>query len=166
MKDGMIFEIGEKVFYPHHGAGEIKNLEKKMFLGKEIQYYIIKFPLTETTIMVPASNSDSLGLRLLATSKEVKRCFEIISNSGSDLEEDWKARYKKHQDMLKSGTISEVATVIKNLYDRNKIKELSSTEKKIYNNAVKMLVSEIALVIGKNEEDVKGEVLKLLSLRA
>ncbi len=157
-----MFRVGEKVFYPYHGAGEIQNVEEKEILGEKRIYYVIRFPLTETTIMVPSDNTMELGLRNIADQKEIKKCLEIISASEGDIEEDWKVRYKKHQDMLKSGTIQEVTVVIKNLFNRNQIKELSSTEKKVYQNALSMLISEIALSLCKNQDEVKGELFRLL----
>jgi CarD family transcriptional regulator len=155
----------EKVFYPHHGAGEIQDVQEKEILGEKRTYYIIRFPLTETTIMVPADNTEELGLRHIADHKEIKRCFELITSDDSEADEDWKVRYKKHQDMLKSGTTREVTIVIRNLYDRNRVKELSTTEKKLYNNAIRMLISEIALSIGKNQDEVKIELFRLLESR-
>lgn len=160
-----MYQKSEKVFYPHHGAGEIQEVQEKEILGEKRVYYVIRFPLTETTIMVPADNTEELGLRYIADQREIKRCFEIITSGDSEADEDWKIRYKKHQDMLKSGTIKEVTIVIRNLYDRNRVKELSTTEKKLYNNAVRMLVSEISLSIGKNQEDVKTELFRLLDSR-
>lgn len=161
-----MFKAGERVFYPYHGAGEIKSVEEKDILGQKRTYYIIRFSMTETTIMVPADNTDNLGLRYVADQKEVKKCLEIISSPAHDSDEDWKVRYKKHQDMLKSGSIKEVSLVIKNLYDRNQVKELSSTEKKLYNNALSMLVSEVSLSVNKHQDDVKAEVNRLLEKRA
>ncbi len=157
-----MFKIGERVFYPYHGAGEIQNIEEREVLGEKRIYYVIRFPLTETTIMVPSDNTEELGLRDIADQKEIKKCLEIISSTFSETDEDWKIRYKKHQDMLKSGTIKEVTLVIKNLYDRNQIKELSSTEKKLYNNAINMLVSEVSLCVGRNQEEIKSEIFRLL----
>lgn len=158
-----MFKIGERVFYPYHGAGEIQGVEEKEILGEKRVYYIIRFPLTETTIMVPSDNTKELGLRDIAKPKDIKRCLEVISSHISEIDEDWKIRYKKHQDMLKSGTIVEVSMVIKNLFNRNQVKELSTTEKKLYNTALNMLVSEIALSVGKNQEIVKDEVYRLLN---
>lgn len=157
-----MFREHDKVFYPHHGAGIIQGVQEKEFQGEKRVYYIIRFPLTETTIMVPVDNTEELGLRTIADPKEIKRCFDLIINTPTDTDEDWKVRYKKHQDMLKSGTTREVSLVIKNLYQRNKIKELSTTEKKLYNNAIKMLISEIALSINKNQDDVKIELFRIL----
>lgn len=158
----IMYKIGERVFYPFHGAGVIQNVEEKVVLGEKRTYFVIRFPLTETTIMVPSDNIVALGLRNIADQKEIKKCLDIISSSDSETDEDWKIRYKKHQDMLKSGTTKEVSLVIRNLYDRNRVKELSSTEKKLYNNAINMLVSEISLSIGKNQDEVKNEIFRLL----
>lgn len=157
-----MFKVNEKVFYPFHGAGEIQNVEEKEILGEKRIYYVIRFPLTETTIMVPSDNTLELGLRYIADQLEIKKCLELLTASETDPDEDWKVRYKKHQDMLKSGTLREVTSVIKNLFTRNRIKELSSTEKKLYNNAISMLVSEISLSINKNQEEVKSEIFRLL----
>ncbi len=148
----MMFKSGEKVFYPYHGAGEIQKVEEKEVLGEKRVYYVIRFPLTETTIMVPANNTTELGLRYIADPKEIKKCYEIISAKEADTDED----------MLKSGTAKEVSLVIKNLHDRNQIKELSSTEKKLYNSALSMLISEVALSSGKNQDNVREEITKLL----
>ena len=157
-----MFKVGEKVFYPFHGAGEIQQIEEKEVLGEKRTYYVIRFPLTETTIMVPSDNTMELGLRFISEQIDIKKCLELLSSDQLETDEDWKVRYKKHQDMLKSGTIREVSLVIKNLFHRNQIKELSSTEKKLYNSALSMLVSEIALAIGKDQEEVKSEIFRLL----
>ena len=160
-----MFQKGDKVFYPYHGAGLIQTLEDKDVSGEKKQYFIIRFSLTETTIMVPMNSCAELGLRALSEEREIKRCFEILRNDKADTEEDWKIRYKKHQDMLKSGRLPEIVEVIKNLYDRNRIKGLSSTEKKVYDSAFDMAVSEISLALDKEREIVKAEVLRLLDER-
>lgn len=160
-----MFSINEKVFYPHHGAGEIRSIEDKEILGEKRRYFVIHFPLTETTIMVPSDNTEELGLRYLSDAREIKRCLAIISQGQSDTDEDWKVRYKKHQDMLKSGRLGEIAEVIRNLFDRNKVKELSSTEKRLYNSAIDMVVSEIALSVSKDKEKVRDEIMSILEKR-
>jgi len=160
-----MFKVGDKVFYPHHGAGIIKKKAEQEILGKKGEYLFIRFPLTETTIMIPSDNPIELGLRYLSDEIEIKRCLQVIAQSTSDSDEDWKVRYKKHQDMLKTGSLAEISEVIKNLHDRNEIKELSSTEKKLYQSAVDMLVSEIALSVDREREDVKGEIERILTER-
>ncbi|URA09785.1 CarD family transcriptional regulator [Thermospira aquatica] len=157
-----MFKIGDKVFYPYHGAGEITNVEEKEIFGEKKLYYIIKFPLTETTVMLPADNPDQLGLRFLATPLEIKYCLDKLKNINISLDDDWKIRYKRNQDLLKSGNIDDVAMVVKTLYLRNKHKELSTTEKKLYQNAMNILISEIALALEKTLDEVKEEILRIL----
>jgi CarD family transcriptional regulator len=160
-----MFNVKDKIFYPHHGAGEVEKIEEIEVLGEKRLYYVVKFPLTETLIKIPADNIDELGMRYLADAKEIKRCFEIIAKGTSDADEDWKVRYKKHQEMLKSGFLSDIAEVIRNLYDRNQVKELSSTEKKLYHSAIDMVVSEVSLSLNKDKDEVKAEVMRLLEGR-
>ncbi|MFN4217456.1 MAG: CarD family transcriptional regulator [Brevinematales bacterium] len=157
-----MFRIGDKVFYPYHGAGEITNIEEKEILGEKKVYYIIRFPLTETTVMLPAEKLEQLGLRKLATPLEIKYCLEKLRTLKIDVDDDWKVRYKKNQDLLKSGAIEDVALVVKILYIRNQYKELSTTEKKLYQNALSILISEIALALDKSTEEVKAEILRLM----
>ncbi|NPV38947.1 hypothetical protein BREVNS_2349 [Brevinematales bacterium NS] len=157
-----MFRIGDKVFYPYHGAGEITGIEEKEILGEKKVYYIIRFPLTETTVMLPAENIEQLGLRTLATPLEIKYCLEKLRTLKIAVDDDWKIRYKKNQDLLKSGSIDDVALVVKTLYTRNQYKELSTTEKKLYQNALSILISEIALALDKPTEEVKAEILRLM----
>lgn len=157
-----MFRIGDKVFYPYHGAGEITGIEEKEILGEKKIYYIIRFPLTETTVMLPSENTEQLGLRTLATPLEIKYCLEKLRTLKISVDDDWKIRYKKNQDLLKAGGIEDVALVVKTLYTRNQHKELSTTEKKLYQNALNILISEITLVLNKPTEEVKAEILRLM----
>lgn len=161
-----MFKPGDKVFYPHHGAGILEKIEEIEVLKKKQTYCVIKFHLTETLMKIPVDKCEELGLRNLSDTKEIKRCFKIIASGKGRVEEDWKVRYKEHQDMLRSGKLSEISDVVINLYERNAIKELSSTEKKLYHGAIDMVASEVALALGKEENDVKNEVWRLLEERA
>jgi len=161
-----MFKKGDKVFYPYHGAGEISGIEERDILGEKKIYYIIRFPLTETTVMLPADNRELLGLRPLATPLEIKYCLEKLKTPDTVVDEDWKTRYKKNQDLLKSGAIDDVALVVKTLYLRNRYKELSTTEKKLYQSALNMLISEIAVALDKSTDDVKEEVTRLMEMSA
>lgn len=157
-----MFKIGDKVFYPYHGAGQITSIEEREILGEKKVYYIIRFSLTETTVMLPADNVENMGLRPLSTPLEIKNCLENIKNISINIDEDWKIRYKRNQDLLKSGCIGDVAIVVKALHKRNQHKELSTTEKKLYQNALNILISEISLALEKPAEEVKREIQTIL----
>jgi len=161
-----MFSPGEKVFYPFHGAGEIVCIEEREILGEKTVYYIIRFPLTETTIMIPVEKGEAIGLRKLSSVLDIKKCFEVLKKSPVTIDDDWKVRYKQNQDLLKSGKIEDIAMVVKILYTRNCQKELSTTEKKLYQSAFNILISEISLALDKTVDEVKTEILNLLAPNA
>ena len=161
-----MFEKGLSVFYPFHGAGQIVDIEEKEVLSEKREYLIIEFPLTNTKVMLPVSNLTSTGLRLLATEKMIKQSFDILASDGDVNTFDWKQRYKLHTEMIKSGKILDIAEVIRNLHRRNIVKELSSTEKKLYNDALDMIAGEISVVLKKDSEEIRTEIELILNTHA
>ena len=161
-----MFEKGLSVFYPFHGAGQIVDIEEKEVLGEKREYLIIEFPLTNTKVMLPVNNLKSTGLRLLATEKMIKQSFDILASDGDVNTFDWKQRYKLHTEMIKSGRILDIAEVIRNLHRRNIVKELSSTEKKLYNDALDMIAGEISVVLKKDSEEIRAEIEVILKTHA
>ncbi len=161
-----MFEKGLSVFYPFHGAGQIVDIEEKEVLGEKREYLIIEFPLTNTKVMLPVNNLTSTGLRLLATEKMIKQSFDILASDGDVNTFDWKQRYKLHTEMIKSGRILDIAEVIRNLHRRNIVKELSSTEKKLYNDALDMIAGEISVVLKKDSEEIRTEIEVILKTHA
>ncbi|MGL4561196.1 MAG: CarD family transcriptional regulator [Brevinema sp.] len=161
-----MFEKGLSVFYPFHGAGQIVDIEEKEVLGEKREYLIIEFPLTHTKVMLPTNNLEMTGLRPLATEKMIKQSFDILASEGDVNTFDWKQRYKLHTEMIKSGRILDIAEVIRNLHRRNIVKELSSTEKKLYNDALDMIAGEISTVLNKDCEEVRKEIETILKEHA
>ncbi len=161
-----MFEKGLSVFYPFHGAGQIVDIEEKEVLSEKREYLIIEFPLTNTKVMLPVNNLKSTGLRLLATEKMIKQSFDILASDGDVNTFDWKQRYKLHTEMIKSGKILDIAEVIRNLHRRNIVKELSSTEKKLYNDALDMIAGEISVVLKKDSEEIRTEIELILNTHA
>ena len=161
-----MFEKGLSVFYPFHGSGQIVDIEEKEVLGEKREYLIIEFPLTNTKVMLPVNNLPSTGLRLLATKKMIKQSFDILASGGDVNAFDWKQRYKLHTEMIKSGRILDIAEVIRNLHRRNIVKELSSTEKKLYNDALDMIAGEISVVLTKDSEEIRTEIEAILNTHA
>lgn len=157
-----MFEKGLSVFYPFHGAGQIVDIEEKEVLGEKREYLIIKFPLTHTKVMLPTNNLEATGLRPLATEKMIKHSFAILASDGDVNTFDWKQRCKLHTEMIKSGKILDIAEVIRNLHRRNIVKELSSTEKKLFQDALDMISSEISIVLNKDSEEIRNEISSIL----
>ena len=157
-----MYELGEKVVYPLHGVGVINSIEDKTVLGEKRSYYIIKLAISDMTVMIPTDKSEQLGLRQVVSNRDVSKALNLINSEITDMEEDWKARYQHNFEKIKSGSILKVAEVVRNLFHRNKIKELSIMEKKLYENAYRLLVDEIAYVKNLEKEDAQNIVSEIL----
>lgn len=157
-----MYKVGTKVVYPLHGVGVINSIEDKDVLGKRRSYYVIKLAISDMTVMIPVDKSEELGLRLVVANDDVEKALEILKNSSPDLEDDWKARYQQNFEKMKSGSLIEIAEVVRNLFHRNRVKELSIMEKKLYENAYRLLVDEIAYAINMDKEEVQNLVAEAL----
>ncbi|MDF2548394.1 MAG: CarD family transcriptional regulator [Anaerosolibacter sp.] len=150
-----MFNIGDKVVYPMHGAGVIEAIEEKEILGKKRKYYIMKMPLGEMKVMIPLDNVGDIGLRDIISLEEVEQVMAVLSDDTSKMPKNWNRRYRANLDKIKSGDIYEVAAVVRNLMLRDKEKGLSTGEKKMLNNAKQILVSELVLARGIEEQDAE-----------
>jgi len=157
-----MYKVGTNVVYPLHGVGMISSIEDKTVLGETRSYYIIKLAISDMTVMIPTHKSDDLGLRLVVSSKDVKQALKLIEEDSVQTDEDWKARYQHNFEKIKSGSIFDVAEVVRNLFHRNRIKELSIMEKKLYENAYRLLIDEIAIVNEIEKEKVQNIVAERL----
>ena len=115
-----MFNVGDKVVYPMHGAGVIEAIEEKEILGKKSKYYIMRMPIGNMKVMVPMDNVQDVGLRRVVGNKDISKVMDILSNGGSEMSSNWNRRYKKNLEKIKSGNIFEVAEVVTNLMAREK----------------------------------------------
>ena len=141
----MMYQIGEKVVYPMHGVGVVQNIEEKDILGKKRKYYIMELSHTNMTVMVPVDMSTKIGLRGVVSIDEISKAFGVLSSIPTELEDDWKIRYSNNHTKVKNGSFLELAEVVRNLFKRNQVKELSNSEKKLFENALNLMIDEIAL---------------------
>ncbi len=154
----MHFNIGDKVVYPNQGVGVIQDVCQKDIAGEQAEFYMLKLRANNSTVMVPTANAGHVGLRLLSTAKQLEALFEILKGDSEQPEPDWKSRYKENVEKMKTGSIFEVAEVLKNLYSLNYQKTLSFREKKMYDRALQLVISEIATVQDDPAEEI-GEVV-------
>lgn len=141
-----MFAIGDKVVYPMHGAGIIENIENKEVLGETRSYYILHIPYGNMQVMVPVDNSEQVGIRSIVSADKIDQVFELLCGDSSGMDENWNRRFRENMEKLKSGDISEVAEVVRNLIRVDRIKKLSTGEKKMLANARQILVSEMVLI--------------------
>ena len=159
-----MYQVGEKIVYPMHGAGIVQSIEEKEVLGEKQQYYVLKLPSTEMKLMVPVKTAESIGVRPVISPVELKKVFQNVKES-EDTEEalNWNKRYRENLSKIKTGDIVEVAKVVKNLSHREMDKPLSTCEKKLLTNARQILVSELVLSTDKETEYVEKKVDELIA---
>ncbi|SDL27175.1 CarD family transcriptional regulator [Natronincola ferrireducens] len=149
-----MFNIGDKISYPVHGAGVIEAIEEKEILGKSRKYYIMRIPLNNMKVMIPLDNVEDIGIRPVIGTKEVEQVIAVLAADVTKMPQNWNRRYRANMDRIKSGDIYEIAEVVRNLILRDREKALSTGERKILNNAKQILLSEIILASNMSEEEV------------
>lgn len=141
-----MFSIGDKIVYPMHGAGIIGEIEKRKILGEIREYYILNVPCGDMKIMIPVDSCVEIGVRPVAEPAAIRNVIRILKDNSSDMPSNWNRRYRENMDKLKTGSVEEVAEVVRNLTRSDREKKLSTGEKKMLANAKQILVSEIVLV--------------------
>ena len=152
-----MFNIGDKVVYPMHGAGIIEGIEEKDILGEKQNYYIIKMP-GEVKVMVPTAKAADVGVRDIIDSNTASKVFHVLETNSTEMSMNWNKRYRDNMEKIKSGDIYEVADVVRNLSFKQKEKGLSTGEKKMLLNAKQILVSELTLAENSKKEEIEEMV--------
>jgi CarD family transcriptional regulator len=138
-----LYEVGDKVVYPHHGAGRIMKIEEKEVLGEQRSYLTIQILHNDMTVMVPVENADRAGLRRVVDVGVVEEVLAVLRGNPTKMPKNWSRRYKHNREKLKTGDIFEVAEVVRNLAVRHADKGLSTGEKQMFSKAKKILASEL-----------------------
>jgi len=148
-----MFNIGDKVVYPMHGAGIIEAIEEKEILGEKQKYYVMRIPIGNMKVMIPLKNIKDIGVRQVAGDDEIAEVLNILRGEKSKMSANWNRRYRANMEKIKSGNIFQLAEVVRNLTIRDKEKGLSTGERKMLENAKHILVSEIVLSKNITEEE-------------
>ena len=149
-----MYNVGDKVVYPMHGAGVIDSIEEKEILGEKQSYYILKMP-GEVKVMVPISTAEEHGIRNVIDKGEAEKVMNVLEQDETEMEKNWNKRYRDNMDKMKSGNIYEIADVVRNLSFKQKEKGLSTGEKKMLHNAKQILVSELVLAEHATQDEVE-----------
>jgi CarD family transcriptional regulator len=157
------FRVGQKVVYPNHGVSLVEKIEPGHMDGVEQLYFHLRLLANNSKVMVPKSNLDLVGLRPLCHTRDVRALFDILEDGNIDTYKDWKGRYKQNLDKMKTGRLTDVAEVLKNLRLVSQRKSLSFREKKMYERAKYFIVSEVAHVKGINEREAEELVEQSLN---
>jgi len=157
-----LYSVGDKVVYPHHGAGKIMKIEQKDVLGRQRDYLTIQILHNDMTVMVPVENADRAGLRKVVESDVVDQVLEVLRGDPTKMPKNWSRRYKHNRDKLKTGDIFEVAEVVRNLAIRHADKGLSTGEKQMFSKAKKILASELMYARDFNEDEATAFLEEVL----
>ncbi len=149
-----MFNIGDKIVYPMHGAGTIDAIEEKDILGEKQSYYILKMP-GEVKVMIPTAKAEEVGVRNIIDKSSAEKVFSVLEKDETAMDKNWNKRYRDNMEKMKSGDIYEIADVVRNLSFKQKEKGLSTGEKKMLNNAKQILVSELVLAEHATQDEVE-----------
>ena len=163
-KPKLRYKKGQEIVYPLQGVGQIVSIEERLFRSTKLLYYIIYLEVSDMTIMVPVDKADELGIRPIVDKREANKALKLISEEYEPVTADWKLRYQTNLDLLKKGSVLDIATVVRALYHRSRIKELPILERKLYDSALKLLVDEISFSLQKGKEEVEELVISKLEL--
>ena len=152
------FNIDQKIVYPSQGVGIVKEIFEKKFKDSTILYYKIYIEASDMIVMVPVEKAEELGIRQIVTAEEAQEALNLLSDEFEPITSDWKLRYQMNLDLLKKGTIKDIATIVRCLYNRSKVKELPILERKLYDSAKKLLEDEISFALGKTAKDISDEI--------
>jgi len=156
------FQVDQRIVYPSQGVGLIKSIEEKVFKDNKVLYYVIYLEVSDMTIMVPVDKAISLGIRPIVGKDEALKALELISEEYEPIPSDWKLRYQMNMDLLKKGSIMDIAMIVRSLYHRSKVKELPILERKLYDSALKLLEDEISCSLRKPKEEVENLIFARL----
>lgn len=143
-----MFNVGDSIAYPMHGAGVITEIEEKEVLGECCSYYHVSLPYSKMHVMVPVENSDKVGVRAIICKDDIDEVLNVLGGESDKMSNNWNRRFRENTERLRTGDIYEVAGVVRNLVRSDRVKKLSTGEKKLLGNAKQILESELVLAGG------------------
>ncbi len=159
----MDFQVGQKVIYPNHGIGVVESIQTRPTPTGKISLYKLRILANDSRVWVPQQNADGVGLRHVITGGDVRKIFTILGDGTIDQHPNWKGRFKENSDKMRTGSIFEVAIVLKGLTFLSRKKALSFREKRMLDRAKFLIVSEIAEVEGKAATFIEEKVERALA---
>src|SRR5256886_5522989 len=160
-----LYEVGDKVVYPHHGAGTVVKKEVREVLGEKREYMTIQIQHNDMVVNVPTENAERVGLRRVIGEDMVIKVVKVLSGSGTQMPKNWNRRFKHNRDKMKTGDIFELAEVVMNLSLRDHEKGLSTGEKQMFVKAKKILASELMYAKQMDEDEAAAWLDEVLASR-
>ena len=158
-----MFEVGDKIVHPMHGAGVIDSIVSKKVNGVVRDYYILKLPVGGMLVMIPTEHTEEIGVRPVVDREEADRLIAAMPEIKVEMTQNWNRRYRENMLRIKSGDLMEVARVVKGLMLRDEDRGLSTGERKMLHSAKQILISELVLSQGVSYEDMERRVNAAMS---
>src|ERR1700675_1996640 len=153
------FKVGEKVVYPAHGVGVIEGIQTKVVSGSERKFYMLRILDSDMTIMIPTENVQSVGLRRIIGKDMVAKVYKILRDKKVEIDQQtWNRRYREYTEKIKTGSVLEIAKVLRDLFVLKGDKELSFGERKMLDTARNLLVKELAIAKSHSEDKIMEEL--------
>lgn len=158
-KEKLPFKVGDMAVYPAHGVGEVKSIESREILGSKQTFYVLQILDSGMKIMVPTGNVNAVGLREIISEGEVDDVYTILRERGIKIDtQTWNRRYREYMDKIKTGSVYEIAEVVRDLSILRFDKELSFGERKMLDTAKSLLMKELSICTDKDEDDIEDEI--------
>jgi CarD family transcriptional regulator len=155
----IVFDIGDMAVYPAHGVGVIESIEHRQVGGSKQSFYVMKILDNNMVIMIPTATSNNVGLRNIITSDEVEKVFYILKEKDVEIgTQTWNRRYREYMEKIKTGSVFEVAAVLRDLYLLQEDKDLSYGERKMMDTAKNLLVKELSIANNVDELQVEKDI--------
>ncbi len=160
-----VFKVGDNAVYPGHGVGRVLAIEAKELAGKKLEFYVIQILESGMKIMIPKDNVESVGLRPIISKKEAGEVIKILKETNVKIDnQTWNRRYREYMEKIKTGSVYEIAEVLRDLFLLKVDKELSFGERKMLDTARGLLLKELSLATSKEELSQEEEVRQIFGL--
>jgi CarD family transcriptional regulator len=158
------FKVGDKAVYPGQGVGEVMGIEHKEVAGQRQSFYVLRILDNGMKIMIPMNKVGSVGLREIIGEKEVRRVYNILKEKEVSVDSTtWNRRYREYMDKIKTGSVFEIAQVLRDLYLLRSDKDLSFGERKMLDHARSLLIKELAIAKECDEQDVEMDLKRIFN---
>lgn len=158
-----MYNVGDHIVYPMHGAGVIVAIEEREVLGEKQKYYIMQLPIGDMKVMIPMNSVADLGLRQVIGDEEVQRVYSVLKEDQTKMSSNWNRRYRANMEKIKSGDIYEVTEVVRNLTIRENDRGLSTGERKMLDTARQILISELVIAQDSTEEKIVEDIAEIFA---
>ena len=153
-----MFKAGDRIVHPMHGAGVVEDIVERRVAGVTRCYYVLHIPIGDMTVLIPTESVDNVGVRAVVDRETAEKVIAGIRNLETDSVQNWNQRYRDNMEKLRSGDLIEVSKVIKGLLVRDRVKTLSTGERRMLHSAKQILISELVLALGESSEEIDARL--------